>query len=76
MKLTEHDFYYFRSIKRNLDSLVQTTEGPSLASEVVSDNRDWLDSWLMQNDPVYKRRRGITSTKMRTNREQKRNVHS
>ncbi len=38
--------HYLNSIKINLNGLVQQITGPSLQSEVIADNRDWLDCFI------------------------------
>lgn len=38
--------YYLRSIKRMMNEILPQIPGPTLASEIVADNRDWLDCYV------------------------------
>lgn len=38
--------YYLQSILRQLDEISTIVEGPSIGSEILADNRDWLDCYI------------------------------
>lgn len=48
-RLTDHDLYYLRSILSSLQQFKELSDeqvswlGPSIGSEVLADNIDWLD---------------------------------
>jgi hypothetical protein len=48
MTLTPADLYYLNSILGNLREFrtVTTHHAPSIGTEVLSDNIDWLDCWI------------------------------
>ena len=48
MKMNERDVHYLRSILAQLHSirLMLHEQAPSLVSEVLSDNIDWLDCFI------------------------------
>lgn len=40
------DLYYLRSILMNLRELAQIVDAPSIGSEILQDNIDWLDCYI------------------------------
>jgi len=53
--LAELDLYYLRSIQRQLDDLADDLTRrrylPSIGSEVLNDNRDWLANFINRMTP-------------------------
>ena len=54
--VTDDELYYLRSIKRQLGELQSLTDdvmadfGPSIGSEVLADNLNWLDCFIDEHE--------------------------
>lgn len=51
-RLTDQEIYYLRSIQKNLEQFKELADeqtsllGPSIGSEVLADNLNWLDCFV------------------------------
>lgn len=54
--MTEQELYYLRSILRQLQQIRSSIDyAPSLGTETLADNIDWLEEFIEKNDRANQR---------------------